>query len=153
MTHVSYPAAYLADILHSAKNIAIVGASTRDDRPSHWIAGFLLGKGYRVFPVNPNHAGETILGQRVYGRLADIPVDIDIVDVFRRADQFAAVVDEVLRLPNLPRAIWGQLGVRDDEAAARAQAAGIKVVMDHALVTEYPLVYELAHAPQSRPAA
>ncbi|MHA7970654.1 CoA-binding protein [Rhizobium sp. CAU 1783] len=145
MQHVSYTDAYLAGILASAHNIAVVGASTRDNRPSHWVTGFLLGKGYRVFPVNPEHAGENILGQTVYARLADIPEPIDLVDVFRRSDCFAGVVEEVLRLPDLPQAIWGQLGVRDEVAAARAEAAGIKVVMDRSLVTEYPLVYEMAH--------
>lgn len=153
MRHDSYPAAYLAEILHSAKTVAILGAPVDNRRPSHWITGFLLGKGYRVFPVNPKYAGQTMLGQPVYARLIDIPVDIDIVDVFRRADQFGAVVEEVLRLPELPRAIWGQLGVRDDEAASRAEAAGVRVVMDRALVSEYPLVYELQHASRPRSAA
>ncbi|ATN33934.1 CoA-binding protein [Rhizobium sp. ACO-34A] len=153
MRHDSYPEAYLAEILHSAKTVAIVGASVDTRRPSHWIAGFLLGKGYRVFPVNPKYAGQIMLGQPVYAKLADIPVDMDVVDVFRRADQFAAVVEEILRLPELPRAIWGQLGVRDDAAASRAESAGIRVVMDRALVSEYPLVYELQHASRPRSAA
>lgn len=153
MRHDAYPAAYLAEILHTAKTVAIVGASVDNRRPSHWIAGFLLGKGYRVFPVNPKYAGRTMLGQSIHARLADIPVDIDIVDVFRRADEFGAVVEEVLRLPNLPKAIWGQLGVRDDEAASHAESAGIRVVMDRALVSEYPLVYELQHTQQPRSAA
>lgn len=149
MMHDTYSQAYLAEILVTARTIAVVGASVRDNRPSHWVTGFLLGKGYHVFPVNPEHAGERILGRPVYARLADIPEQIDIVDVFRRADKFSEVVDEVLRLPTFPKAIWGQLSVRDDAAAARAEAAGIKLVMDRSLVTEYPLVYELSHpAPQ-----
>ena len=153
MMHDTYSDAYLAEILATARTIAVVGASVRDSRPSHWVTGFLLGKGYHVFPVNPEHAGERILGQPVYASLADIPEPIDIVDVFRRADGFAKVVDEVLRLPTLPKAIWGQLCVRDDAAAARAEAAGIKVVMDRALVTEYPLVYELSHSGAQPPAS
>lgn len=146
MKHDTYADAYLAGILGSARSVAIVGASLKDNRPSHWVTGFLLGKGYHVYPVNPLHVGERILGQPIYARLSDIPEPIDLVDVFRRADQFASVVEEVLRLPDLPQAIWGQLGVRDDAAAARAEAAGIKVVMDRALVTEYPLVYEMSHS-------
>ncbi|MBA3039612.1 MAG: CoA-binding protein [Alphaproteobacteria bacterium] len=151
MMHDTYSDAYLAGILGSARTIAIVGASLKDNRPSHWVTGFLLGKGYHVFPVNPEHAGEKILGQTIYARLANIPEPVDLVDVFRRSEHFAEVVDEVLHLPDLPMAIWGQLGVRDDAAAARAEAAGIKVVMDRALVTEYPLVYELTHANARHP--
>ncbi len=153
MRHDTYPAAYLAEILNSAKTVAILGASSDNRRPSYWIGGFLLGKGYRVFPINPKYAGQTILGQPVYARLADVPVAIDIVDVFRRPDQFGMVVEETLKLPELPSAIWGQLGVRDDKAARRAEAAGIKVVMNRGLVTEYPLVYELQHTRLPRSAA
>ncbi len=152
MNHDTYLNSYLAEILKNARNVAVVGASTSDQRPSHWISGFLLGKGYRVFPVNPAHAGETILGQRVYATLADIPEPIDVVDVFRRSEHLDRIVDEVLALTPQPAAIWCQLGVRNDEAARRAEAAGIKVVMNRALVSEYPLVYELTHAPRPGPA-
>ena len=138
MMHDTYSDADLAEILATARTIAVVGASVRDSRPSHWVTGFLLGKGYHVFPVNPEHAGERILGQPVYTSLADIPEPIDIVDVFRRADGFAKVVDEVLQLPTLPKAIWGQLCVRDDAAAARAEAAGLRVVMNRCPAIEIP---------------
>src|SRR5690606_33893523 len=94
----------------------------------------------RVIPVNPGHAGKTILGQTVYARLADIPEPIDMVDVFRAANQLQSVVDEVLALWPLPSVLWGQFTVRDDVAAARAEAAGIKVVMDRCPVTEYPVL-------------
>jgi uncharacterized protein len=149
MNHDTYLNSYLAEILKSAHNVAVVGASTNDHRPSHWISGFLLGKGYRVFPVNPAHAGSTILGQPVYASLADIAEPIDMVDVFRHSDHLDALVDEVLAMTPRPKVIWCQLGVRNDAAAARAEAAGIKVVMNRALVSEYPLVYELTHAPHS----
>lgn len=147
MQHDRYDNSYLAGILGAARTIAVVGASTNDRRPSHWIAGFLLGKGYHVYPVNPLHAGETILGQRVYASLADIPEPIDLVDVFRRTEYLEAIVDDVLALSPRPAAIWTQLGIRDDSAAARAEANGIKVVMNRALVAEYPLVYEALHRP------
>jgi hypothetical protein len=146
MNHDTYLNSYLADILATVKNVAVVGASTDDKRPSHWISGFLLGKGYHVFPVNPLHRGERILGQRVYGTLAEIPEPIHLVDIFRRPEHLQAIVDEVLAMQPLPAAIWCQLGIRDDAAAARAEAAGIKVVMNRALVSEYPLVYERMHA-------
>ncbi|MDH4414417.1 MAG: CoA-binding protein [Rhizobium sp.] len=147
MNHDTYLNSYLADILATAKNVAVVGASTDDKRPSHWISGFLLGKGYRVFPVNPLHRGEMILGQRVYGSLSEISEPIHLVDVFRRAEHLDAIVEEVLAMAPRPAAIWCQLGIRNDAAAERAEAAGIKMVMNRALVCEYPLVYERMHSP------
>lgn len=145
MNHDTYLNSYLADILATAKNVAVVGASPDDKRPSHWISGFLLGKGYHVFPVNPLHGGETILGQQVYGSLAEIPEPIDLVDVFRRTECLPEIVDEVLVMSPRPFAIWCQLGIRDDAAAEKAEAAGIRMVMNRALVSEYPLVYERLH--------
>ncbi len=145
MNHDTYLNSYLADILATSKNVAVLGASPDDKRPSHWISGFLLGKGYHVFPVNPMHRGERILGQHVYGSLAEIPEPVHLVDVFRRAEHLDTIVDEVLAMSPRPSAIWCQLGIRNDAAAARAEAAGIKVVMNRALVSEYPLVYERMH--------
>lgn len=145
MNHDHYSDDYLAGILLSVKNVAILGASIRDNRPSHWISGFLLGKGYHVFPINLEHAGESILGQPIHARLADLPHPVDMIDVFRRSEALPSIVDEILALSWKPAAIWCQLGIRDDAAAAKAEAAGIKVVMNRALVTEYPLVYEWQH--------
>ena len=140
MNHDRYPDSYIRNILSSVHTIAVLGASPNDGRPSHGVMGFLLGKGYHVIPVNPGHAGKTILGQTVYARLEDIPEAIDMVDVFRAASQFDAVVDEVLALARRPKVLWGQFTVRDDKAAARAEAAGIQVVMDRCPVTEYPVM-------------
>jgi predicted CoA-binding protein len=138
MNHDAYPDYYLADILRETKTIALVGASPKPERPSHRVMAFLLRKGYRVIPVNPGHAGRAILDQPVVARLADIREPIDMVDVFRAAHALPALVDEILALPSLPKVIWGQLSVRDDGAAARAEAAGIKVVMDRCPAIEYP---------------
>jgi predicted CoA-binding protein len=140
MNHDHYPDSYIRHILKSVHTIAVLGASPNDARPSYGVMGFLLGKGYRVIPVNPGHAGKEILGQTVYAHLADIPEPIDMVDVFRAANQLPAVVDEVLALRPLPSVLWGQFTVRDDAAAARAEAAGIQVVMDRCPVTEYPVL-------------
>lgn len=140
MNHDHYPDSYIRHILGSVHTIAVLGASPNDGRPSHGVMGFLLGKGYHVIPVNPGHAGKTIFGQRVYAHLADIAEPIDMVDVFRAASQFPAVVDEVLALAPRPSVLWGQFTVRDDAAAARAEAAGIQVVMDRCPVTEYPVL-------------
>ncbi|HXV32192.1 MAG TPA: CoA-binding protein [Sinorhizobium sp.] len=138
MNHDAYPDDYLADILRETKTIALVGASPKAERPSHRVMAFLLRKGYRVIPVNPGHAGRTILDQPVVARLADIREPIDMVDVFRAAAALPALVDEILALPALPKVIWGQLSVRDDKAADKAEAAGIKVVMDRCPAIEYP---------------
>ncbi|MFB9951084.1 CoA-binding protein [Rhizobium puerariae] len=138
MNHDRYDNAYIADILKTTGTIALLGASPNPDRPSNRVMGFLLSKGYTVFPVNPGQAGKQILGQTVYKALADVPQPVDMVDVFRAAEYLDGVVDEALALDNPPKAIWGQLGVRDDKAAAKAEAVGIKVVMDRCPAIEYP---------------
>lgn len=138
MYHETYDAAYLRGILTGVTTIAVPGASPNEDRPSHGVMQFLLQHGYRVIPVNPGQAGGTILGQTVYARLADIPEPIDMVDIFRNSAAAAAVVDEALALPVLPKVIWMQLGVRHDEAARKAEAAGLKVVMNRCPAIEIP---------------
>ena len=138
MNHDAYPDFYLTDILRSTKTIALVGASPNTERPSHRVMAFLLRKGYRVFPVNPGQAGKQIHGQTVYARLADIPEPIDMVDVFRASEAVPALVDEILALKARPKVVWTQLAVRDDEAAKKAEEAGVKVVMDRCPAIEYP---------------
>lgn len=138
MTHDRYDDSYLADILREVKTIALLGASPNAARPSHGVMRFLLSAGYRVFPVNPGQAGKDLVGQLVYARLSDIPETIDMVDVFRASEYLQEVVDEALALPVLPGVIWAQLGVRDDAAAAKAEAKGIKVVMNRCPAIEYP---------------
>lgn len=137
MNHDAYDNAYIADILNSVRSIAVVGASANDVRPSYFVAKYLIDKGYEVFPVNPGHAGKEILGRMTYARLADIPATLDMVDVFRASAAVSGIVDEVLKLEPLPKVIWTQLTVRDDEAAARAEAAGIRVVMNRCPKIEY----------------
>ncbi|CCV06487.1 CoA-binding domain protein [Mesorhizobium metallidurans STM 2683] len=137
MNHDAYDNAYIAGILNSVKTIAMVGASANDVRPSYFVLKYLLAKGFSVFPINPGQAGKEILGRMTYSRLADVPEPIDMVDVFRGSAAVPGVVDEVLRLDPLPKVIWMQLGVRHDEAAARAEAAGIKVVMNRCPKIEY----------------
>ncbi|AID29596.1 putative CoA-binding protein [Mesorhizobium sp. USDA 4775] len=137
MNHDSYDNTYIAGILNSVKTIAMAGASANDVRPSYFVLKYLLAKGFSVFPVNPGQAGKEILGRMTYASLADIPEPIDMVDIFRAATAVPGIVDEVLRLDPLPKVIWMQLGVRHDEAAARAEAAGIKVVMNRCPKIEY----------------
>ncbi|MER9296127.1 CoA-binding protein [Mesorhizobium sp. M0621] len=137
MNHDNYDNTYIAGILNSVKTIAMVGASANDVRPSYFVLKYLLAKGFSVFPINPGQAGKEILGRMTYARLADIPEPIDMVDIFRAPAAVPGIVDEVLRLDPLPKVIWMQLGVRHDEAAARAEAAGIKVVMNRCPKIEY----------------
>jgi uncharacterized protein len=137
MNHDAYENSYIADILNSVTTIAVVGASANEVRPSYFVMKYLLAKGYSVIPVNPGQAGKEILGQMTYARLSDVPVPIDMVDIFRASEAVPAIVDEVLALKPLPRVIWMQLTVRHDEAAARAEAAGIKVVMNRCPKIEY----------------
>ena len=137
MNHDAYDQSYITGILGSVKTIAIVGASANEVRPSFFVMKYLIGKGFEVFPVNPGQAGKTILGRMAYAKLADIPVPIDMVDLFRASSAVPGIVDEVLALDPLPKVLWMQLTVRHDEAAARAEAAGISVVMNRCPKIEY----------------
>jgi predicted CoA-binding protein len=137
MNHDSYDNAYISGILNSVKTIALVGSSANDVRPSYFVLKYLLNKGFNVFPINPGQAGKTILGRIVYAKLAEIPVPVDMVDIFRASSAVPPVVEEALALKPLPKVIWMQLTVRNDEAAARAEAAGIKVVMNRCPKIEY----------------
>jgi predicted CoA-binding protein len=137
MNHDAYDNAYIADILNTVRTIAVVGASANDVRPSYFVMKYLLAKGYSVFPINPGQAGKEILGRMTYARLADVPEPIDMVDVFRASAAVPGIVDEALALDPPPKVIWMQLNVRHDEAAAKAEAAGIKVVMNRCPKIEY----------------
>jgi predicted CoA-binding protein len=130
MAHDTYDPALIRRVLTETRSIALVGASANPARPSHHVMEFLLARGFRVTPVNPGLAGRTLLGQRVVARLADLPERVDMVDIFRQSDAAGGVVDEALALPIPPRFIWMQIGVRDEAAAARAEAKGVVVVMD-----------------------
>ena len=137
MNHDTYTDEHLRAVLQSGNTIAVVGASRNPARPVYGVMAYLIAAGYRVIPVNPGHAGGEIQGQRVYARLADVPEPVDIVDIFRRQSALASVVDEALALSPKPKAIWMQLDLRDDAAAARAEAAGLKVVMDRCIKVEH----------------
>ena len=136
MNHDSYSDEYLRDILTSVKTVAVVGASPRPQRPSHGVMRYLQGQGYRAIPVNPFAARGAIHGERCYASLAEIPESIDMVDVFRRTEAAGEAVDAAIAIG--AQVVWMQLGVRDDEAAARAEAQGIKVVMDRCPAIEIP---------------
>jgi predicted CoA-binding protein len=137
MNHDNYPDSYIRGILNTVKSIAMVGISSKDNRPSYFAFKYLLERGYRMIPVNPGQAGQEVLGRTVYGRLSDIPEPVDMIDIFRASRHAPAVVDEALAMARKPSVIWMQLGVRSDEAAAKAEAAGLKVVMNRCPKIEY----------------
>ena len=139
MTHETYSDAYIAGILRDNSTIAMVGASATTNRPSYFAIKYLLSKGYRVVPVNPTLAGQTILGQKVYGSLAEIPPPVHIVDIFRSSGAALGIAREALALKDKLgiRVIWMQLGVRNEEAAREAEAQGLKVVMNRCPKIEY----------------
>ena len=129
----------IASVLKQARTIAIVGMSPKEDRPSWGVARFLKSQGYRIIPINPGHAGTTMLDEPVYADLKSIPAEIsvDMVDIFRRSEEVPGVVAEALRLPGL-QAIWMQLGVEHAQAAAEAEAAGVQVVQNRCPAIEIP---------------
>lgn len=129
----------LRQILKTARVIAMVGASPNWVRPSSFVMKYLQGKGYRIIPINPGQAGKEILGETCYASLADVPGPVDMVDIFRNSAAAGPITDEVIRLKDEKgfRIVWMQLSVRNDEAAARAEAAGLSVVMNRCPKIEY----------------
>lgn len=118
----------IRDLLTTTRTIAMVGASDRPDRASHGVMAYLQGRGYRVIPVNPTLAGAVLHGETVRGALSDIGEPVDMVEIFRRSDAVGPIVDDAIRIG--AKAVWMQLGVVNEDAAAKAEAAGLKVVMD-----------------------
>jgi hypothetical protein len=137
MNHDTYPDDYIRQILNGVKSIAMVGASPVDVRPSYFAFKYLVQRGYDMIPVNPGHVGKSLLGRPFVASLGDIGRPIDMVDIFRSSVHIMPVVDEALKLSPLPKVIWMQLGARDDAAAAKAEAVGIRVVMNRCPKIEY----------------
>jgi predicted CoA-binding protein len=137
MDHNAYPDSYIRGILTNVKSIAMVGASPVNVRPSYFAFKYLDQRGYDMIPVNPGQLGKTISGKPFVGSLKEIGRPVDMIDIFRGSAHAMPIVEEALALPVLPKIIWMQLGVRDDAAAAKAEAAGIKVVMNRCPKIEY----------------
>ncbi|MGB5246701.1 MAG: CoA-binding protein [Woeseia sp.] len=134
----NYDDADLRRILNDTDTIVMIGASQRGDRDSHRVMRYLQQQGYRVIPVNPTlDPGSTILGETVYGSLQSVPGDFQLVNVFRRSDAVAGIVDELLALEKQPAFLWLQLGVIDAKAAEKARSAGVEVVMDRCIKVEH----------------
>lgn len=128
MPALTYSDAFLKEILTGVNRIAVVGASANETRPSHEIFAFLIARGYEVFAVNPGLGGAPLLGRPSFDTLTDCPQPIEMVDIFRRSEDVDPIVDEAIAIG--ARVVWMQLGVINEDAAARAEAAGLKVVMD-----------------------
>ena len=140
---LSYDDELMKGILKDVRSIAMVGASPNWNRPSNFAMKYLLGKGYNVIPINPGHAGKEIHGQMVYASLPDIPGTFDMVDIFRSSDAAGPIMDKAIELAEDKgiKVVWMQLGVRNDEAAARGEAAGLTVVMDRCPKIEYARLF------------
>ena len=137
MPNDHYPDALIRSVLSDMKTVAIVGASANQARPSFFVLRYLVEHGYQVFAVNPGIAGQTIFGTPVFARLADVPEPIDMVDIFRSGEAAGPIVDEALSLEPKPKVIWMQLTVRNDAAAARAEAHGLTVIMNRCPKIEF----------------
>ena len=135
MGDLNYTSDFIAGVLKSVKTIALVGASANPTRASYIVMKYLQKKGYRVIPVNPGLADQTLLGEKVFADLKSVPVPIDMVDIFRNSDAAGPVTDEAIDIG--AKVVWMQLGVVNEAAAARAEAAGLKVVMDRCPKIEY----------------
>ena len=135
--HEDYADQMIRDTLNATHTIALVGASNNPARPSFIVTKYLSERGFRVIPVNPGLAGGTIVGLPVFASLADIPEPVDMVEIFRNSAAAAGITDEALALPTPPKTVWMQLGVRNDDAAARAEASGIRVIMNRCPKIEY----------------
>lgn len=139
MSHDSYTDEFLKETLNRVRTIAVVGASANWNRPSFFVMKYLQAKGYRIVPVNPKETGTTILGETVYASLADIPHPVDMVEIFRSSGEAGPITDDAIKKG--AKVVWMQIGVRNDEAAKRAEAAGATVVMNRCPKIEYSRLY------------
>lgn len=137
MSRTVYPDDLIRSILTTSKRIAMIGASDNPARPSYFVFKYLSERDYDVVPVNPGRAGQLLLGKPFVGSLHDIDGPVDMVEIFRNSEAALSIVEEALRLDPLPKVIWMQLGVRNGEAAALAEARGVTVIMDRCPKIEY----------------
>ena len=139
MNHDSYTDAHLKGVLESVRTVAMVGASPYWNRPSYFVMKYLQVKGFRVRPVNPVAAGQTILGETCFAELADLPEPVDMVDIFRNSEAAGPLADQAVEIG--AKIVWMQLTVRNDDAAGRAEAAGLTVVMNRCPKIEYARLF------------
>jgi len=135
--HDQYSDAHIRSVLTACRSIAIIGASANTVRPSNFVARYMVAKGYEVFPINPGQAGKPIAGALTHASLVDLETPVDMVDVFRNVDALPGIVAEIMRMPELPKVVWLQLGIRDDAIAAALEMAGITVIQNRCPKIEY----------------
>ncbi|SEO84378.1 CoA-binding protein [Rhodopseudomonas pseudopalustris] len=137
MNHDAYPDSYIREILNDVKTVAVVGASPLNVRPSYFVFKYLAERGYDMIPINPGQVGNSLLGKPFVASLRDIDRPVDMVDIFRGSAHVMPIIEAALAMTPLPKVIWMQIGVRNDEAAALAEAAGLKVAMNRCPKIEY----------------
>jgi len=137
VNHDAYPDSYIREILNGVKTVAVVGASPLNVRPSYFVFKYLAERGYDMIPINPGQVGNSLLGKPFVASLRDIDRPVDMVDIFRGSAHVMPIIEQALAMTPLPKVIWMQIGVRNDEAAALAEAAGLKVVMNRCPKIEY----------------
>ena len=139
MRYPDYPDVLIARILRSVKTIAMVGASPNEVRPSYFAMKYLLDKGFKVIPVNPGQAGKEILGQKVYANIAALPAPVDMIDIFRASEHIGPIMDEAIAHKERLglKVVWMQLGIINEEAAKRGEAAGLTVIQNRCPKIEY----------------
>ncbi len=135
--HDHYSDEMMRSVLKSVKSIAIIGASGNTIRPSYFVAKYMAAKGYKLFPINPGHAGKEIADAMTYESLASLPGPVDMVDIFRRKETLPGIVTEIMQMPELPKVVWLQLGIRDDSIASALEMAGITVIQNRCPKIEY----------------
>lgn len=141
MNHDHYSDSYIKSILEDVKTVAIVGASANTLRPSYSVTKYMIAKDYEVLPINPGQAGNEIAGAMCYASLKDVSQPIHMVDIFRKSEAVFGVVEEALQLDPLPKVIWMQLQIRNDEAAKLAEDQGVQVVMNRCPKIEYARLF------------
>ncbi|HEX7004474.1 MAG TPA: CoA-binding protein [Trueperaceae bacterium] len=127
----------IRDLLEGSRTVAVLGASNRRGRPAYYVPDYLARNGFEVLPVNPNHLGETEWEKEFVASLAELDEPVDIVNVFRRPQDIPPHLDDILSLDPLPRAVWFQLGIRNDDAARKLEEAGIQVIQDRCILVEH----------------
>lgn len=133
-------AAEVRDLLASCRHIAVLGAHSTRERPAFYVPDYMHAQGYEIYPVNPGGVGQTWWGRPVVATLAELKTPIDVVDVFRRADQLPAHLDDLLDMDPLPKVVWLQLGIRHDEIAAQLRDLGIRVIQDRCMLADHRLL-------------
>ena len=137
----TYEDRFLKTVLNRTKTVAVVGVSTNTVRPSFYVARYLALKGYKVIPINPGHAGKEMFGTTIRASVSEIDEPVDMVDIFRRSEAVPPVVDEALEHLTGLKTIWMQIGVQHEEAAAKARAAGVDVIMNRCPKIEYQRLF------------